>query len=100
MKLRVVMADDEALARRVLARVSRGRSPDVEVVAECANGFDAVKAVNETEAGFGVSRCADAEADGFEVLELIDATRSGGVRDGLRPIRDAGVRRGRGGLSA
>ena len=44
--LRVVIVDDEPLARMVVReylKLHRG----VEVVAECGNGFDAVKAVTE-----------------------------------------------------
>ena len=45
MKLKVVMADDEALARRLLSEYLTAE-PDLELVAECSNGFDAVKAIN------------------------------------------------------
>ena len=44
--LRVVIVDDEPLARAVV-REFLGAHPGVEVVAECANGFEAVKAVSE-----------------------------------------------------
>ena len=46
MKLRAVMADDEDLARRLL-REYLSAEPDIEIVAECSNGFEAVKAINE-----------------------------------------------------
>jgi two-component system LytT family response regulator len=72
MKLRVVMADDEALARRVLGEYLAAE-PDVEVVAECANGFDAVKAVNEKKPDVVFLDVQMPKLDGFEVLELIDA---------------------------
>src|SRR4051812_28457228 len=41
MRLRVVIVDDEDLARLVV-REYLAAMPDVEVVAECANGFEAV----------------------------------------------------------
>ena len=44
--LRVVIVDDEPLARGVVREFLAGH-PGVEVVAECANGFEAVKAVSE-----------------------------------------------------
>jgi two-component system LytT family response regulator len=72
MKLRVVMADDEALARRVLTEYLSAE-PDVEIVAECANGFDAVKAVNEKKPDVVFLDVQMPKLDGFEVLELIDA---------------------------
>ena len=44
--LRVVIVDDEELARKVVSEYLAGQ-PDVTVVAECANGFEAVKAVTD-----------------------------------------------------
>jgi two-component system LytT family response regulator len=72
MKLRAVMADDESLARRVLAEYLAAE-PDVEIVAECANGFEAVKAVNELRPDIVFLDVQMPKLDGFEVLELIDA---------------------------
>src|SRR6266545_1833369 len=43
-RLKVAIVDDEALARGVL-REYLASVPDIDVVAECANGFEAVKAV-------------------------------------------------------
>ena len=40
-RLRVVVVDDEALARSVL-REYLVNVPDIDVIAECANGFEAV----------------------------------------------------------
>ena len=42
--MRVIIVDDEPLARAVL-REHLGLHPDVEIVGECANGFEAVKAI-------------------------------------------------------
>jgi two-component system LytT family response regulator len=72
MNLRVAMADDEQLARRVL-REYLTAEPDVEVVAECSNGFDAVKAVNELKPDVVFLDVQMPKLDGFEVLELIDS---------------------------
>ena len=44
--IRVAIVDDEELAR-LLLREYLSEHSDIEVVAECANGFDAVKAVAE-----------------------------------------------------
>jgi two-component system LytT family response regulator len=71
MKLRVVMADDEALARRVLKEYLAVET-DMEIVAECSNGFDAVKAVNEQKPDVVFLDVQMPKLDGFEVLELID----------------------------
>ena len=41
MKLRAVIVDDEELARQIL-REYLEKAGDVDIVAECANGFEAV----------------------------------------------------------
>jgi len=69
-KLRVVIVDDEALARSLL-REYLSEHPDVEIVAECANGFEAVKAVTELKPDLLFLDIQMPRLDGFEVLELI-----------------------------
>ncbi len=71
MMLRVVLADDEELARRVLKEHLR-REPDIEIVAEAADGFEAVKAVNEHKPDLLFLDVQMPKLDGFEVLELIE----------------------------
>jgi two-component system LytT family response regulator len=66
-----VIADDEELARRVL-REYLAAERDIEVVAECANGFEAVKAVTEHQPEVLFLDIQMPKLDGFEVLELID----------------------------
>lgn len=69
-RLRVAIVDDEALARRVLREFLSGRD-DVEIVAECQNGFEAVKAVAEQRPDLVLLDIQMPRLDGFEVLELI-----------------------------
>jgi two-component system LytT family response regulator len=69
-RLRVAIVDDEELARRVL-REYLDAHPDVEIVAECANGFEAVKAVSEFSPDLLLLDVQMPKLDGFEVLELI-----------------------------
>lgn len=68
--LRVVIVDDEPLARAVV-REFLGAHPGVEVVAECANGFDAVKAVAELAPDLVFLDVQMPKLNGFDVLELI-----------------------------
>jgi two-component system, LytTR family, response regulator len=68
--LRVVIVDDEALARAVV-REFLAAHPGVEVVAECSNGFDAVKAVSELAPDLMFLDVQMPKLDGFEVLELL-----------------------------
>jgi two-component system, LytTR family, response regulator len=68
---RVVIVDDEELARRLLREYleADGR---VEVAAECGNGFEAVKAIAEYHPDLVFLDVQMPKLDGFEVLELID----------------------------
>ena len=68
--LRVIIVDDEALARAVV-REFLGRHDDVEIVAECSNGFEAVKAVSELTPDLMFLDVQMPKLDGFEVLELL-----------------------------
>ena len=68
--LRVVIVDDEELARRVLVELLAAH-PDVEVVTECADGFEAVRAVSEHRPDLILLDVQMPKLDGFEVLELL-----------------------------
>jgi two-component system, LytTR family, response regulator len=70
MSIRCVLVDDEDLARQVLREYLDGEA-DVEIVAECANGFDAVKAVGEHHPDLLFLDVQMPKLDGFEVLELV-----------------------------
>ena len=69
-KCRAVIVDDEELARRVLRELLRAHN-EVEVVAECRNGFEAVKVVAELKPDLLFLDVQMPKLDGFEVLELI-----------------------------
>ena len=72
MALRAVIVDDEELARAYLREMLQSY-PEIELVAECANGFEAVKAVNDLSPDLLFLDVQMPKLDGFEVLELIDA---------------------------
>ncbi|MBV6325406.1 LytR/AlgR family response regulator transcription factor [Duganella violaceipulchra] len=67
--MRVIIVDDEMLARGVV-REYLAEHPDVEVVAECANGFEAVKAITELAPDLVFLDIQMPKLDGFEVAEL------------------------------
>lgn len=69
--LRVVIVDDEPLARAVL-REYLDAMEAVQVVAECGNGFEAVKAVPELKPDLLLLDVQMPKLDGFEVLELLE----------------------------
>jgi len=69
--VRAVIVDDEELARGFL-REMLAAHPEIEIVAECANGFEAVKAIGETAPDLVFLDVQMPKLDGFEVLELIE----------------------------
>jgi two-component system, LytTR family, response regulator len=71
MKLRVLIADDELLARQRLRRFLE-MEPRIEVVAECVNGAETVKAIRETSPDVAFLDIKMPELDGFGVLKALD----------------------------
>ncbi len=74
MKLRVLVVDDEPLARsRILELLTE--EPDVEVVGQCRNGIEAVKAIQERQPELVFLNVKMPGLDGFEVLRSLDPAR-------------------------
>lgn len=69
-KINALIVDDEDLARLVLRELIQSR-PEITVVAECANGFEAVKAVAEHKPDLIFLDVQMPKLSGFDVLELI-----------------------------
>ena len=69
-RIKAVVVDDEALARGILREWLAGHS-DIEIVAECANGFEAVKAATELKPDLLMLDIQMPKLDGFDVLELV-----------------------------
>jgi two-component system, LytTR family, response regulator len=76
--LNAVIVDDEELARTYLRELLKAH-PEIRIAAECANGFEAVKAVAETAPDLLFLDVQMPKLDGFEVLELLDAERAPAV---------------------
>lgn len=70
--MRVIIVDDEHLARAVLREYLAAHA-EVEIVAECANGFEAVKAIGELAPDLVFLDIQMPKLDGFEVVELAGA---------------------------
>jgi two-component system, LytTR family, response regulator len=66
----VLVADDEAPARRVLARLLAAHQ-DIDVVAECADGADTALRIHEQRPGLIFLDVKMPELDGFEVIERV-----------------------------
>lgn len=69
-KLRTLIVDDEELARKVL-RELLGAHAEIEIIAECRNGLEAVKAVAEHQPDLLFLDVQMPKLTGFDVLELI-----------------------------
>jgi len=69
--IRAIIVDDEPLARQVV-REFLSADEDFEIVAECANGFEAVKAVSQHDPDVLFLDIQMPKLDGFEVLALLD----------------------------
>ncbi len=68
--MRVLLVDDEPLACSLLSELLAAH-PEVEVVGEAANGFDAVKRIEELAPDLVFLDIQMPKLSGFEVLELL-----------------------------
>ena len=69
-KIKTLIVDDEPLARRNL-RVLLERDPQIEILDECRNGREAVKAINTLSPDLIFLDIQMPEMDGFDVLEHV-----------------------------
>ena len=70
-KIKAIIIDDEELARALIKNYLKD-FPDVELVGECENGFEGVKAIAENEPDLVFLDIQMPKLNGFEMLELID----------------------------
>jgi len=69
-KIKALIVDDEELARLLIRELIKTHQ-DIEVIAECLNGFEAVKAVAEHKPDLIFLDVQMPKLSGFDVLELI-----------------------------
>ncbi len=74
-RIRALVIDDEPLARDMIREMLAGDS-EVEIVAECANGKEAVEAIKSLSPDLIFLDIQMPELGGFEVLESLDEKRS------------------------
>lgn len=70
-KIRTIIVDDEDLARG-LVREYLASHADIEIVAECSNGFEAVKAVTDLSPDLMFLDIQMPKLTGFEVIDLLE----------------------------
>jgi two-component system LytT family response regulator len=72
--IRVVIADDEPMARRRLVRLLQ-QEADVEVVAQCVGGQSAVDAINANKVDLAFIDVQMPDLDGFALLDKVGVGR-------------------------
>ena len=70
-KIGALIVDDEELARQILRDLLQAH-PEIQILAECANGFEAVKAIAEHKPDLMLLDVQMPKLSGFDVLELIE----------------------------
>lgn len=73
-RLRAIIVDDEMLARQIIREMLAG-DPEIEIVAECVNGREAVEAIQERQPHLLFLDIQMPEVAGFEVLEALKGER-------------------------
>src|SRR5690348_2400065 len=68
--IRAMIVDDEDLARQIIREMLKPHT-EIDVIGECANGFDAVRMIGELKPDLLFLDVQMPKLDGFEVLELI-----------------------------
>jgi two-component system LytT family response regulator len=73
-KIKVLIVDDESLARKFIRRMLKDES-DIEIVGECNNGKSAVTMIRKDDPDVVFLDVQMPEMDGFAVLEAIGVSR-------------------------
>ncbi len=70
-KLKTIIVEDEELARNLLRSFLK-EAENIDVVAECENGFEGVKMINELKPDLVFLDIQMPKISGFEMLELLE----------------------------
>ena len=70
-KIRTIIVEDEELARNLLKSFLKD-AENIELIAECENGFEGVKMINELKPDLVFLDIQMPKITGFELLELLD----------------------------
>ncbi len=70
-KLRTIIVEDEELARNLMKSFLKGNDK-IEIIAECENGFEGVKMINELKPDLVFLDIQMPKITGFELLELLE----------------------------
>ncbi len=70
-KLRTIIVEDEELARKLM-KTFLTNNENIELIAECENGFEGVKMINELKPDLVFLDIQMPKITGFELLELLE----------------------------
>jgi two-component system LytT family response regulator len=70
-KAKAIIIDDESLAREIIKKYL-STNDKVELISECSNGFEGLKAINEKKPDIVFLDIPMPKITGFEMLELIE----------------------------
>jgi two-component system LytT family response regulator len=70
-KIKALIIDDEPLARALIKNFLVSLT-DIEIIGECENGFEALKAIQEQNPGLLFLDIQMPKIDGFELLEVLE----------------------------
>ena len=70
-KIKAIIIEDEELGRELIKNYIK-ENPKVEVLAECENGFEGIKAIHEQNPDLIFLDIQMPKLNGFEMLELLD----------------------------
>jgi two-component system LytT family response regulator len=71
--MRTIIIDDEPLARSLLMEILEEHK-DIEIIAECNDGYEGIKAIQELQPDLIFLDIQMPKITGFEMLELLDYT--------------------------
>lgn len=71
--IKAILIDDEPLARSIIKEYLQG-FPEIEVMEECNNGFEGVKAIQQHQPELLFLDVQMPKINGFEMLELLEYT--------------------------
>jgi two-component system LytT family response regulator len=69
--MKVIIIDDEPLARGIVREYLQS-FPEMEIVAECSDGFEGIKAIQQSAPDLVFLDVQMPKINGFEMLELLD----------------------------
>jgi len=70
-KVKVIIIDDESLSREITKEYLSPKK-EIKIAAECSNGFEAIKKINELKPDLIFLDIQMPKLNGFEVLELLE----------------------------